>query len=104
MVADRWNFGPIKGEMTVLQILQIAKQVWPEVKYTIKEEETHPSMVMLLKIDSTNAINKLGWNPQWDMEKAVAKTIEWYRQYYLNGKVLTQEDIDDYEKNIINTP
>jgi len=94
--AHPWNFGP-EGEMTVLDILRIAKEVWPEIQYIVKEEETHPSMVQLLKIDSTEAKKKLGWKPRWNMEMAVRMTIMWYKEYYEKGIVRTNDDINLYE-------
>jgi len=94
--AKPWNFGP-EGEMTVLDILKIAKEVWPKIEYVVKEEETHPSMTTLLKIDSTEARKILGWKPQWNMEQAVRQTIMWYKEYYENGIVRTDGDIKFYE-------
>lgn len=93
--AINWNFGP-EGEMTVLDILQVAQEVWPAVKYIVKEEDTHPSMVQLLRIDSTEARKVLGWKPMWDMRKAVKRTIMWYRHYYENKIINTDDDINDY--------
>jgi CDP-glucose 4,6-dehydratase len=97
--AKPWNFGP-EGEMTVLDILKIAQEVWPKIKYVVKEEETHPSMVQLLKIDSTEARKRLGWGPRWHMKYAVTKTIQWYKEYYENGKIMTNDDIEEYEREL----
>lgn len=94
--ATNWNFGP-EGEMTVLDILKVAQEVWPKVKYVVKEEETHPSMVELLRIDSTEARKRLKWKPQLDIKKAVIWTIEWYRDFYKSGKIDTDVDIIAYE-------
>ena len=94
--ARRWNFGT-EGEMTVLDVLKVAKEVWPKIEYVVKEEETHPSMVQLLKIDSTEAKRKLGWKPRWGMEEAIRRTVEWYRAYYSTGGILSHKDISDYE-------
>lgn len=94
--ADRWNFGPT-GEMTVLQVLEVAKEVWPKIEYVVKEEETHPSMVELLKIDSSRAKKELGWRPVWTMKEAIKNTISWYRDYYEGGNVTSMTDILAYE-------
>lgn len=94
--ATNWNFGP-DGEMTVLDILKVAQKIWPKVKYVVKEEETHPSMVELLRIDSTEARKVLKWKPQLDMETAVSWAIQWYMNYYEDGKVDTDNDIEAYE-------
>lgn len=94
-----WNFGP-EGEMTVLDILKVAQEVWPKVKYVIKEEETHPSMVQLLKIDSTKSIKELGWKPVWNMREAVRQSIGWYRSYYEHGIVDTDNNIKQFEEDM----
>lgn len=94
--ATNWNFGP-DGEMTVLDILKVAQKIWPKVRYVVKEEETHPSMVELLRIDSTEARKVLKWKPQLDMETAVSWAIQWYMNFYEDGKVDTDNDIEAYE-------
>jgi CDP-glucose 4,6-dehydratase len=90
-----WNFGP-DGSMSVLQILEIAKEVWPDVEYEINEAETHPHMVYLLKLDSTESHNILHWKPVWGMKYSVARAVRWYKEYYETGKILTNNDIEDY--------
>jgi len=97
-VNSAWNFGP-EGEMSVLDVLKAAKRVWDKVDWIIEEKETHKHMVNLLKIDSTKA-RKLGWNPPWNMEKSIEKAVDWYRQYYEQGAVISRNDIEDYEKGI----
>ena len=91
-----WNFGP-EGEMSVLEVLQVAQGVWPAVDWEVDDTPTHPGMVYLLKIDSTKAKKELGWKPKWDMDHAVRMAILWYRAYYQTGYILTEEDIRDYE-------
>ncbi len=34
-----------------------------------------------LSLDSTKARNELGWQPVWDVETAVRRTADWYREY-----------------------
>lgn len=94
--ATNWNFGPT-GEMTVLQVLEVAQQVWDKIRYRIVEKERHKGMVNLLKIDSTLAHNELGWHNRWDQKLAIEKTIEWYRDYFTKDKINTDEDIEHYE-------
>lgn len=95
-VRGAWNFGP-DGEMTVLDVLKVAQSVWPKIQCVVKEEETHPHMVHLLKIDSTKARKLLGWKPRWDMVHAVQRAILWYKIFYETGHIMTEEDIRDYE-------
>jgi CDP-glucose 4,6-dehydratase len=93
--AGPWNFGP-EGSLTVLQVMEIAKECWPKIQYKIDPQEHHPSMVRLLTIDSTKAKNELGWFPVWNVEQAVQNTINWYREYYGHNVVSTNSDISRY--------
>jgi len=79
--ADCFNFGP-DGEMTVAEVLEYAREVWPLIRYEVKEQETHPGMVNLLKIDNTKAKKVLGWEPIWSMEESIWHTVTWYKNYY----------------------
>ncbi len=92
-----WNFGPDGGEMSVLEVLETAQRVWPAVQWEVDNTPTHPHMVYLLKIDSTESKKILGWKPRWGMEEAVVRAIRWYAAYYQHGEVLSERDIDAYE-------
>ncbi len=96
-VKSAWNFGP-DGEMTVLEVLELAKSVWPKIDWEIDDTPTHPNMVYLLKIDSTKSRKELGWSPTWDMGLAVRKTIKWYKDFYENGIISSDDNITEYER------
>jgi len=91
-----WNFGP-EGEMSVLEVLQVAQSVWPAVQWELDSTPTHPFMQYLLKIDSTESKKLLGWKPKWDMAHAVRMAVLWYKIFYETGHIMTDEDIRDYE-------
>ena len=91
-----WNFGP-DGEMRVLEVLQTAQSVWPAVQWEVDYTPTHPHMVYLLKIDSTESRKLLGWKPVWGMEQAVGQSILWYKAFYESGQIMTNLNIDEYE-------
>jgi len=90
-----WNFGP-DGAMTVLEVMQTAKEVWDKVDWVIDESQSHPAMNYLLNIDSTLSKKKLGWYPRWTTREAVERTIAWYENYYDNGLITTTKDIMDF--------
>jgi CDP-glucose 4,6-dehydratase len=92
-----WNFGPDTGSLSVLDLLTIAGRIWPKINWSIDNKPTHPHMVYLLKIDSTEAKKILGWKPQLTMEQSVEWAIQWYMNFYEHGKVSTDEDIGAYE-------
>ena len=39
----------------------------------------------LLQLDITKARERLGWRPVWEVERAVAATARWYREFYGPG-------------------
>jgi len=97
-VSKAWNFGP-EGEMTVEEVLQTANLVWDKVKWRVDGTPTHPGMIYLLKIDSTEAKKELGWRPVWDMAHAVMMSILWYKIYYEQGILMSHLDLRDYESS-----
>ena len=98
-VNGAWNFGPNEA-LTVLEVLKIAKNHWDKIEWVIDEQPTHDHMVYQLKLDSSKALNSLGWKTLWSTEKAIAKTIEWYRAYFQEGEVLTDKQIEEFENGM----
>ena len=49
-----------------------------------------------LLFDIDKAKKELKWTPLWSNETAISKTIDWYREFYQNGKLNTDIDIEDY--------
>jgi CDP-glucose 4,6-dehydratase len=98
-VNEAFNFGPDGEAISVMDIVRIAKEVWPEVEYEVDNAPTHPFTIYRLRLDSTKA-KGLGWRPVWGMEEAVWRAIGWYRAYYEDGQIMTNQDIDDYEEEM----
>lgn len=92
-----WNFGP-DGDMSVLDVLKIAQKVWPKIQFDVKDQEHHPSMVRLLKIDSSKA-RGIGWHPRWDIQESIETTVMWYMNYYERNEVTSSIDIMEYEND-----
>jgi CDP-glucose 4,6-dehydratase len=91
-----WNFGPKDGSLSVLEVLQIAQKVWPQIKWRIDNTPTHKFMVYLLKIDSIESKKQLGWETIWSMERAVTEAVRWYKEYYQNGCIITDQQLENY--------
>ena len=51
----------------------------------------------LLQLDSTKAMDRLGWRPRWEGEM-LERTIDWYRAYYQEGRVISATQLDDYSR------
>jgi CDP-glucose 4,6-dehydratase len=95
--AEAWNFAPYSFEsFTVKEVAGIARSIWDSInmEFGLPEENFHEAG--LLKLDNTKSISLLGWKPRWNTENAIRKTIEWYKGYYLDSKVLTIDQIKSY--------
>jgi len=94
-----FNFGPNansnrKVSELVNQILKVWKGNWVLEKNNFSD--LHEANLLYLNIDKATKL--LGWEPKWDFNKTVYKTIKWYYEVE-NGKDAfekTLEDINDF--------
>ncbi len=96
-----WNFGPIyEGNWRVVDIIRYAAERWGDnVRWSVATEE-QPLEDLCLRIDSSMAIEKLGWQPKLDIASALSWTIEWYRlfsQQPAQMRAYSLEQIEQYE-------
>jgi CDP-glucose 4,6-dehydratase len=94
--ADSWNFSPFSFESkTVKEIAMIGQKIWPNIFFDIEPNDDYHE-AGILKLDNSKAFSKLHWQPKWNTENAIIKTIEWYKTYYQNNKVLTHNQIKEF--------
>jgi CDP-glucose 4,6-dehydratase len=95
--AEAWNFGPSdSGNITVKAVVENVKKYWDAIDYEIKQEENQLHEANLLKLDCSKAHYKLKWKDVWDSETTFKKTVEWYKAFYENNKVMTEYDLETY--------
>lgn len=100
--AEAWNFGPDAADcISVTDLLSLADPVRDFVKIRESHTDYHESEILML--DSSRARNQLGWKSIWKINEAVTRTMNWYRSFYLNGRVLTNNDISDYLHDAVNS-
>lgn len=94
--AEAWNFGPNdEGNITVENVLKSIKKYWDKLDYEIKpNSEFHEAN--LLKLDCTKVNTILKWNSVWNNSTTIKKTVNWYKNFYENNKVLTSQDLMNY--------
>jgi CDP-glucose 4,6-dehydratase len=85
-----YNFGPdISDTMRVEDIVKKAIETLGKWEYKIeKDDSMHEAGLLLL--DNTKAKTLLGWSPQFWVDEALQKTLDWYRVYALG------EDMKQY--------
>lgn len=92
-----WNFGPNEeGHKIVLNVVKELKTYWENIDFEIVSDEKNPHEAKLLKLDCSKAHAQLGWRPVWDNSTMFRKTVEWYREFYELGRVLSHNHLAEY--------
>ena len=96
--ATSWNFGPsAKGACDVQSVVARLVQLWGDGAsfQVIEDDSMHESF--LLRLDSSRAIQKLGWNPRLTVDTALDMTVSWYRRALETSPLsITMEQIEAY--------
>lgn len=100
-VAEAWNFGPdTGGERPVHVVAERLAALWGEgANVTVSAEEPRHHEAGVLRLDSTKARLKLGWQPAWPLDTALERTCAWYRAWHEEKDLaaFTREEIARYE-------
>lgn len=100
--ADGWNFGPdLSSNLSVREISDEAKSFWSKINYVVSTDKKNHHEANLLMLDCSKSNKLLKWTPVWDRSETIKKTIVWYKDYYENGVVNTQQDISHYVQDAI---
>jgi len=100
--ANAWNFGPDSaGDAPVGVVADKIAEIWGDSAVVTKgSSEGQPHEANLLSLDSSRARSLLGWEPQWDLDQALEKTVGWYKVWLagedMNACCLSQ--IDQYSQ------
>jgi len=98
--AEAWNFGPdMQDDRSVEWIIKKLCQKWGKSASYAIDNKKHPHEAFYLRLDSSKARKELGWQPQWDLETAIGKIVEWTKSYQRKENLLdiTYGQIDEYE-------
>ena len=100
--AQAWNFGPSGNEaVTVFEVVLSMKACWSKIEYSIDKDAHAPHEAHMLKLDCSKARLNLGWTGIWGAEKTFEKTVDWYRNYYEEGKISSFDQLLDYMEDAI---
>lgn len=79
-----WNFGPNTEDIiTVEEIVDKVIKAWGYGKWFCPSLDSHAlHEASKLSLDISKAKYYLGWKPRWNVEKAIEKTVEWYKNYH----------------------
>jgi len=92
---DALNFGPPEHAVySVRRVVEAFKSAWnKDAKVIYQAEAGAPREATTLLLDSTRANRLLGWRPHLDLDRAVALTAAWYRQYYEGANPAKMKEI-----------
>jgi CDP-glucose 4,6-dehydratase len=100
--ADAWNFGPgAENNLSVSELAELSQKYWNKLKIVIDQDNTELHEANLLTLDCSKANKLLKWKPVWSKEQSIRKTILWYKYFYENNAVLTEDDIKEYVEDAI---
>jgi len=98
--SEAWNFGPTaKGAQSVQWVVEHITQHWKGAMWEINEgQQLHEAKI--LKLDSTKAYEKLGWQPRWELAETLQKVTGWYlaEQSGMDMKQICYEQIGLFNK------
>lgn len=78
--ASAFNFGPsLEANRTVAELVIELLKSWPG-EWIDQSDPNAPHEAGKLNLANDKAFHLLGWQPQWDFETTIRKTIEWYRE------------------------
>ena len=99
-----FNFGPdLSSNRSVKALVTEILQHWPgEWQDCSDPTASHEAGLLNLVIDK--AYHQLGWQPRWDFETTIARTVRWYRQVLAepsSAKSNLLADILSYERVLL---
>ena len=96
-----WNFGPSEsGVATVSDVLEKLSKKWGEDASWSLEKGSQPHEAKNLMLDISKARTRLGWEPLWNLDKAIEEIVIWHKTWLNNPnqiKDLCIQQIDSYE-------
>lgn len=97
-----WNFGPSTSMIArVDEIVESLIKKWGSWNNKIYHEKLLYHEANLLQIESTKAKTELGWEPIWNLDKTLAMTVDWYKNYKnLDVYNHCKKQIKSYENNL----
>lgn len=100
---ESFNFGPkSENDHTVQTLIEEMKKTWKEGNFTSNQDDSCKKEATLLKLNIDKALARLEWLPNFDFDKTVSFTAEWYVNFYNEtSKVrdFTLNQISNYEEH-----
>ena len=94
--ADAWNIGPQKAATkTVCEVATLISNYWKPIPIHFdaapQQHEEH-----YLTLDSGKIHEYYNWEPVWEFETSIQKTVDWARAYYDAQTCITSVQLKNY--------
>ena len=100
--AEGWNFGPNDNDVKpVNKIVEYLIDKCSHKGNYINDVSDHPHEAQLLRLDISKAKTQLGWEPKWDLFRALDSIVDW-NEAFLNSediRALTLKQIHEFEEH-----
>lgn len=89
-LAGSYNVGPDDNDcVTTGRLADIFCSLWGNNLNWISQNDSGPHEAVFLKLDCSKLKQTFHWKPQWTIEKAIEKTVEWTKEY-IDGNNVTE--------------
>jgi CDP-glucose 4,6-dehydratase len=99
--AGPWNFGPHPDDtLTVRDLVERLISKWPGKASWVQDAGSHPHETSSLRLDTSKAVQQLGWKPRLVVTEALDWIVDWYARYFqgTQAKALCVEQIKRFEE------
>ena len=87
-MSGAWNFGPPSADTRSVEwVADELVRLWGDGARSQRDNPAPPREARLHALDSTKAANLLGWQPVWTVERALDRSVAWYRTQRRDGDV-----------------
>ena len=87
-LAGYYNVGPEEADCrTTGELVTLFCNEWGDGMTWHSHQENGPHEANFLKLDCSKLKRTFGWSPRWSVEQAVAKTVEWSKNWKNGGSV-----------------
>jgi CDP-glucose 4,6-dehydratase len=88
-----YNVGPNENDCVSTETLtDLFCKEWGGGIPWFNQSNAGPHEANFLKLDCSKIKTTFGWEPRWDIEKAIEKTVEWTRVYINKGNIAQMMD------------
>jgi CDP-glucose 4,6-dehydratase len=97
--AGAWNFGPSEADMcSVGDVVALVQQQWPGQAPTLRVEPSELHEAGLLRLDSSQAKARLGWQSRWPLDVCIKQTVAWHLAWRRGAdmRAFTVEQLNHY--------